>query len=99
MGLEWFNENGKSGYRIAQPKAFDIIDSEPYPKKKLRIQNNLPVPIVIGQRPSDWYTVNFVIEPDEQLTKGKNVKWLATLEPTDIIEMDFKDPKDQKIEP
>lgn len=78
-------------------KPTDLIDAEDYPNKSVRFQNNCNHNIAIGQKPSDWDSVNFVIAPKEYQTPEIKIKWLATLEPTDIIEINFLKPR--KIDP
>lgn len=96
--LEWVDNDGKatSGYRQVEPKPYDQIPvGEQVPRKKLTIQNNLHVRISLGQIASTWDTVNFVVESHQ--FNSKSIKWLADLEPTDRIELEFKEPV--KIEP
>lgn len=95
LGLEWFDDGKVSGYRKVEPKPHDIIGGEDAPKKSLTIQNKLIIPIAIGQIASTWDSVNFVIEEGEHT--DKSVRWLATLMPTDKIQLDFSPAR--KIEP
>lgn len=96
MGLEWFNENGKSGYRI-HPKPTDIIyGEERYTKKFLTIKNNIMSHIRIIQLASDWEAANFSIEStniDNYDETPNPHRVLATLEPGDTIRLEFLDPK------
>lgn len=95
MGLEWFDDGKISGYRKVEPKPQDIIGDEDAPKKSLTIQNKLTIPFAIGQTSSTWDSVNFVIEDYERT--DKSIRWLATLMPTDKIQLDFSPAR--KIEP
>lgn len=75
-----------------EPKPYDILAGESYPKKSITFKNNLGVRIAIGQLRSSWSNVNFIIDNYERPTKG--VKWLATLMPEDTIQLDFGKPKE-----
>jgi hypothetical protein len=77
----------------SEPKPHNIIPGEET-KKSLTIQNNLSIPFAVGQTSSTWESVNFVIEFQER--PDKNIRWLATLMPTDKLQLDFKQ---RKIEP
>lgn len=58
-------------------------------KRKLRIQNLCNHNIAIGQTASSWNTVNFVIMDDQE--NDESVRWLATLEPTNTLELTFNE--------
>lgn len=96
MGLEWFDDGKSSGYRKVEPKPFEQIPlGEQDPKKALTITNHFPVSFAFGQIGSTWDTVNFVVYPFE--FESKEIRWLATLEPNDKLQLDFHPSK--KIEP
>lgn len=95
MGLEWFDDGKTPGYRKVEPKPHDIIGNEDAPKKSLTIQNKLTISFAIGQTASTWDSVNFVIETYERADKG--IRWLATLMPTDKLQLDFSPAR--RIEP
>lgn len=92
-----------------EPKPYDRPPyGEPYPQKAIMIRNNTSIRLHIGQLPSDWEHVNFIIEDDlthaeHDNDNDKTIRPLTDsdsesgLYPGDFIELTFNEPK--KLEP
>lgn len=75
------------------PKPYDVIPyGEADAKKSLTIANRTRIRMNIGQINSTWDQVRFVLTESKNDSQ-ENTKWLAELEPGDIIELYFSPAK------
>lgn len=73
------------------PAPYDVMPYGEQPRQKsITFKNYTDQSIAIGRMASDWRSVNFVIGSCE--FRSKKIKWMATLDQGDTIELNFLPP-------